>query len=123
MAGPVRGKVSWFEVASNDVKRSAEFYGEVFGWTFTGDSGVYLAASPVDNGIAGGLIPAAPEAGTYATFGVEVDNVDDAYALALTKGATSVVPPTDNPGGVRSAYLRDVDGSLFAIYRFGAPPP
>lgn len=58
--------------------------------------------------------------GSYATFGVEVDDVDDTYARALDKGATSVVAPTDNPGGVRSAYLRDADGSLFAIYRFGA---
>jgi catechol 2,3-dioxygenase-like lactoylglutathione lyase family enzyme len=34
---------------------------------------------------------------------------------------TTIVPPTDNPGGVRSAYLRDPDGSLFSIYRFGHP--
>lgn len=44
------------------------------------------------------------------------------YELALADGATSVVAPTDNPGGGRIAYLRDADGSLFAIYRFAAPP-
>lgn len=121
MAGPVRGKVSWFEIASTDVERSERFYREVFGWTFEGDPQVYLAASAVGGGIAGGLIPAAPGVGAYATFGVEVDNVDDVHARAVASGATSVVEPTDNPGGVRSAYLRDTDGSLFAIYRFEAP--
>ena len=25
------------------------------------------------------------------------------------------------PGGVRSAYLRDLDGNLFSIYRFDSP--
>ncbi len=120
MASPARGKVTWFELASSDVARAAEFYGELFGWEFNGDADIYLAASPVAGGIAGGIIPATPDVGTYATFGVEVDDVDDTYARALDKGATSVVAPTDNPGGVRSAYLRDADGSLFAIYRFGA---
>ena len=120
MASPARGKVTWFELASSDVARAAEFYGELFGWEFNGDVDIYLAASPVEGGIAGGIIPATPDVGTYATFGVEVDEVDDTYARALDKGATSVVAPTDNPGGVRSAYLRDADGSLFAIYRFGA---
>lgn len=120
MVSPARGKVTWFELASSDVARAAEFYGELFGWEFNGDADISLAASPVAGGIAGGIIPATPDVGTYATFGVEVDEVDDTYARALDKGATSVVAPTDNPGGVRSAYLRDADGSLFAIYRFGA---
>lgn len=120
MASAARGKVTWFEVASSDVRRTADFYRALFGWEFNGDSDVYLAASPVDGGIAGGIIPATPGVGTYATFGVEVDDVDDTYARALDQGAASVVAPTDNPGGVRSAYLRDADGSLFAIYRFSA---
>ena len=58
----------------------------------------------------------------YACFGVDVDEVDAAYHQAIALGAESVVKPTDNPGGVRSAYLRDPDGSLFSIYRFAAPP-
>ncbi|MGD9618843.1 MAG: VOC family protein [Mycolicibacterium sp.] len=122
MTGSVPGKVSWFEVASNDVEQSARFYGELFGWVFNGDPGVYLAVDTEGDGISGGIIPATPNTGTYATFGVEVDDVDAVFASALAKGATAVVPPTDNPGGVRSAYLRDADGSLFAVYRFVAPP-
>jgi uncharacterized protein len=55
---------------------------------------------------------------TYACFGVEVDDVDTTYEQALGLGATSLAGPTDNPGGVRSACVRDLDGSIFSIYRF-----
>ena len=66
----------------------------------------------------GGLMPAPPGVGPYALFGVEVDDVDTAHAHAVELGAVSVVEPADNLGDVRSAYLRDPDGSLFSIYRF-----
>lgn len=120
MTENIRGRVTWFEIASTDVARSEQFYRNVFGWSFDGDPQIYLSAPAHDGGIAGGLIPATPGVGAYATFGVEVDDVDEVYAVALRNGATSVVEPTDNPGGVRSAYLRDADGSLFAVYRFGS---
>lgn len=71
-----------------------------------------------DGGLPGGILPTPAHVGPYATFAVEVDDVDTAHATALDLGATSVLPPTDNPNGVRSAYLRDPDGSLFSIYRF-----
>lgn len=118
----IPARVSWFEIATDDVARSAEFYGALFGWTFDGDAGVYLSVRQAAGGIAGGLLPAASSVGPYATFGVMVDDVDIAYARALELGATPAVPPTDNPGGVRSSYLRDNDGSLFAIYRFAGAP-
>lgn len=119
---PVPGKVTWFEIASRDMPRAAAFYSGLFGWQPQGDPSVYLAISPgPDGGVAGGIIPAPPGVEPYALFGVEVGDVDQAYAAGLELGATSVIEPTDNPGGVRSAYLRDPDGSLFAVYRFGPP--
>ena len=118
---PVPGKVTWFEIATRDVPRAAAFYSGLFGWQTQGDPSVYLAVPPgPDGGVAGGIMPAPPGVEPYALFGVEVDDVDQAYATAVDLGATSVIEPTDNPGGVRSAYLRDPDGSLFAVYRFGA---
>jgi hypothetical protein len=114
-------KVTWFEITSDDPVAASAFYHDVFGWTAQGDPDVYLMFPPRDEGgIPGGLMPARG-APTYACFGVEVDDVDATYDAALIRGAVSVVEPTDNPGGVRSAYLRDLDGNLFSIYRFGAP--
>ena len=114
------GHVTWFEVASPDMARSADFYAGLFGWAFHGDPSVYLSVAPPEGapGIPGGLLPAPPGVGPYALFGVQVDDVDTAYTRAVDLGAVSVVEPTDNPGGVRSAYLRDPDGSMFSVYRF-----
>ena len=113
------GQVTWFEVASTDLARSADFYAGLC-WTFHGDPSIYLSVAPMEGtpGIPGGLMPAPPGVGPYALFGVEVDDVDTAHAHAVELGAVSVVEPADNPGDVRSAYLRDPDGSLFSIYRF-----
>jgi hypothetical protein len=119
--GPVAGKVSRFEIAATDMERARDFYSGLFGWPVQGDPGVYLWIPAGEGGGApGGILPAPPETGPYATFGVEVDDVDAAHDRAVELGATTVVPPTDNPGGVRSAYLRDPDGSLFSVYRFRA---
>ena len=60
--------------------------------------------------------------GKVTWFEITTNDMSTARAFrALELGATTVVPPTDNPGGVRSAYLRDPDGSLLSIYRFGPP--
>lgn len=119
--GPVNGKVSWFEITTTDMPRASGFYRDLFGWQFQGDPAVYLMVPPTDGGVAGGLMPVPDGVATYATFGVEVDDVDAAHERAVALGASTVVPPMDNPGGVRSAYLRDLDGSLFSVYRFGPP--
>jgi uncharacterized protein len=120
--GTPNGKVTWFEITTNGMNRARAFYEGVFGWQLQGDPDVYLMVPPsATGGMPGGLMPAR-RVPTYACFGVEVDDVDDAHARALEVGATTVVPPTDDPGGVRSAYLSEPDGSLFSIYRFGARP-
>jgi uncharacterized protein len=113
------GKVTWFEITTNDTTAARDFYEGLFGWQAQGDPDVYSMFPPTDGGIPGGLMPARGVP-TYACFGVEVDDVDTAYDRAIALGAGSVVAPTDNPGGVRSAYLHDLDGNLFSIYRFGS---
>lgn len=114
------GKVTWFEITTNDTTAARTFYEGLFGWQAQGDPDVYSMFPSADGGISGGLMPARGMP-TYACFGVEVDDVDAAHDRAIALGAGSVVPPTDNPGGVRSAYLRDLDGNLFSIYRFSPP--
>ena len=119
----VNGKVTWFEITTDNMSRARDFYQGLFGWETRGDPDVYLHfPAGGDRAIGGGLMPARG-AQPYATFCVEVDDVDAAYEAAIKLGATAVVGPTANPGGVRSAYLRDPDGSIFSVYRFMMPPP
>jgi uncharacterized protein len=115
---PISGKVTWFEIGSADPARARAFYGDLFGWAPTGDQAVYLAVQNPE-GIPGGIIPVPAGVVPYATFCVEVDDVDAAAARAQALGADVVIAPETSPNGVRSAYLRDPDGSLFAVYRFG----
>nr|WP_240895352.1 VOC family protein [Kineococcus siccus] len=95
--------------------RAQRFWSGLFGWQLQGPPGVYLSV-PAGDGIPGGVLPV-PAGATYATFAVQVADVDAAAARAVELGAVVVVPPADNPGGVRSAYLRDPDGSVFAVWR------
>ncbi len=113
--GPVHGTVTWFEIGTSDMARARDFWSGLFGWQVQGPPEVYLSLQP-EGGAQGGILPV-PADRTYATFAVQVEDVDAAAARATSLGATVVVAPEDNPGGVRSAYLRDPDGSLFAVYR------
>jgi predicted enzyme related to lactoylglutathione lyase len=119
--GTPNGKVTWFEITTNDMTTARTFCEGVFGWQLEGDPDVYRTVPPAaEGGMPGGQMPARGVP-TYASFGVEIDDVDHSCDRALELGPTADVPPTDNPGGVRSAYLRDPDGSPFSISRFGPP--
>jgi lactoylglutathione lyase len=42
--------------------------------------------------------------------------VDEAYRRAVQAGASSVLPPTDEPWGMRCCYVADPDGNLIEIF-------
>jgi PhnB protein len=46
---------------------------------------------------------------------VYLEDVDAAYARALAVGATSLTPPTLQPYGDRSAYVRDAAGTTWFL--------
>ena len=115
------GKVTWFEIGTSDPARARAFYTGMFGWNVRGDEQVYLMLQAGD-GIPGGILPAPAGVAPYAAFCVEVPDVDEAVARAVGLGAGVLVAAEDNPQGVRSAYLRDPDGSVFSVYRFTGSP-
>lgn len=41
--------------------------------------------------------------------------VDEAYKLAIEKGCTVTMPPTDEPWNVREFHLRHPDGHTFRV--------
>lgn len=47
--------------------------------------------------------------------------VDEAYDAVISKGAVSVLPPTDEPWGQRTCYIADPEGNLIEIGSFGKP--
>ncbi len=49
------------------------------------------------------------------------DEVDAAYADAIAKGSSSVLPPETEPWGQRTCYIADPEGNLIEIGSFGRP--
>ena len=49
------------------------------------------------------------------------EEVDKAYADAISKGATSVMEPEDEPWGQRTCYIADPEGNLIEIGSFNKP--
>lgn len=57
-------------------------------------------------------------------FALYVDTfaeVDEAYKAAISKGAVSVLEPTDEPWGQRTCYIADPEGNLIEIGSFNRP--
>ena len=49
------------------------------------------------------------------------EEVDKEYAKAISKGATSVLEPENEPWGQRTCYIADPEGTLIEIGSFNRP--
>ncbi|QAY71982.1 VOC family protein [Agromyces protaetiae] len=123
-----------FEIPASDPERLVQFYGDLFGWTFTrwgemeywlidtGDGAISMAGP--GHGINGGIMrregpapePGAGVNGANVVVGVgEGETTDGLYAKAIELGATGILPPEDMAGIGRGAYLADPDGNPFGL--------
>jgi len=106
--------VNYFEIGSADPDAARRFYGSLFGWTFSEPSPV---GYQMVNGAEGGLWDTAPtDAGTWAIFYVQVDDVAAAINQATSLGATVAIPLVDN-GRIEFAHLVDAQGNRFGVWR------
>ena len=49
------------------------------------------------------------------------EEVDKEYKKAISKGATPILEPTDEPWGKRTCYIADPEGNLIEIGSFNKP--
>ena len=49
------------------------------------------------------------------------EEVDIEFAKAVSKGATPILEPTDEPWGQRTCYIADPEGNLIEIGSFNKP--
>jgi predicted enzyme related to lactoylglutathione lyase len=111
--------VAWFEVAGKDQPALKEFYGELFGWTYTDSEGMPYSMVEADGGIPGG-IGAAPEGHPgHVTFYVAVDELEPAIEKAESLGGSKVMGPMDIPGGGRIAHFSDPEGHVIGLLQPG----
>lgn len=121
-----------FEIHATEPQVLMDFYGDLFGWTFSrfGEMPYWLidtgaGSVGVDapgHGINGGLTqrdgpapePGAPINGSTIVIGVE-SGVDEVFVRALALGASEASPLEDMEGVGRGGYLFDPDGNLFGL--------
>lgn len=115
--------VAWFEVATDDADGAQEFYGELFGWTFTTDT--EIAKGGMDYRVityrdadapAGGLFVTGGKFPGHAVFHVAVPSVADTCAAIEKLGGTVVQAVPENPNGPAFAYVKDRSGNQFGIF-------
>lgn len=102
------GRIAWFDLSTEDLSRSREFYGKLFGWQFTPVQGTDLAVEIVADGAAIGTLRVAD--GTISVFNgvvyVQVTDLQASCRRATELGGT-VAPgfPFNLPGGTGAIAL------------------
>jgi uncharacterized protein len=110
-----------FELASDDLERTAEFYRDVFGWQiqkWEGPVDYWMVTTGDENspGINGGLMQTSGEfKGTINT--IVVDDIDGAIARVLAHGGEIVFPKDAIPGVGYQAYFKDNSGIIVGLHQ------
>ncbi len=123
----VPGTICWADLGTTDIEGARSFYGELLGWSISGDEtplGTYYIAKVGDRDAAGmmALSPDQRAMGippVWTTF-IYVERLEDTIAVAEAEGGEVLQPPFDIPDNARIAMLADPTGASFAL--FEGPP-
>ena len=110
--------VTHWQILTSDPQKLEQFYGSLFGWTFTHDKqvGYWRVHTGSAEGIQGALWPFPPGQGhAMVQLFVRVDDVAAHVQKAQGLGAKVVVPVTRLPEGESMAGLVDPEGIPFAV--------
>jgi uncharacterized protein len=116
-----------FDIIGRDPERLRDYYGQLFGWTFTTPSPVAGEVSQPDaygfldlvtaedgTGIRGGVGGGAGF-DAHAVFYVAVPDVEAALHQAERLGGTRVMGPATSPSGLVVGHFSDPEGSLIGL--------
>lgn len=110
-----------FELATDDLEKTAAFYRDVFGWQvqkWEGPVDYWLVTSGDTStpGINGGLMPAGGDfAGTVNT--IEVDDIEAAMAKVQAHGGEIIFEKQPIPGVGYQAYFKDNAGIVVGLHQ------
>jgi predicted enzyme related to lactoylglutathione lyase len=118
-----------FEIMGHDVDALRAFYAELFGWKIDADNPMsYGMVSPDDNepggrgtsGIGGGIGQMPDGHPGYATFYVDVPDVEAALAQAESLGGARVMGPENVMEGLVIGMFTDPEGHLVGVAASGS---
>ena len=115
------GAFSWFELRVPDADAVADFYSELFGWTYDRQEmamGPYTMVNVGETGI-GGLLSVDPKEmpphwGAYVT----VDDIDAFAVIVGAQGGKVLFPVQDVPGVGRMTMISDPQGGIIAAMQY-----
>ena len=112
-----QGKFVWNDLLTDDVETAKDFYGQLFGWTFT-QLGRYTVVQSEGRSI-GGMVelkadPEKPSAARWLCT-LSVDDVDAAVALVKSEGGTVNEGPLELLNRGRGALVRDPQGAQLVL--------
>ncbi|ASK64030.1 hypothetical protein CFK37_18655 [Virgibacillus phasianinus] len=112
------GRVVGFELSSQEPKKAAKFYANVFGWKMSEPDWDYWAVSTekdtMNTGIDGGISKGPSDYPHGTRIQIEVDSIDDAIIKAKDNGAM-VVQGKMEFDDFFLAYLVDPTGLGFGL--------
>ncbi|RDH42817.1 VOC family protein [Zooshikella ganghwensis] len=118
----VPGNVAWFEVNTQDVESTKQFYSELFGWTF---AAVPIASDPQQNYIMitaqnaqqpmGGIQQASSNIPKGIMLAIRSENVQAGSKRLVLLGAKIIHKPTQ-VNDVTFAIMQDPFDNLFSIF-------
>ena len=105
-----------FEIMGGEGDQLERFYSELFGWNV--DSNNPMHYGMVDTGGEGGInggVGANEDGSRRVTVYAQVDDLQATLDRAEALGGTTLMPPSDVPGGPRLAMFTDPAGNVTGI--------
>jgi len=107
--------VNWFEVLGTDVRRSQQFYTEIFGWHLAAATpGYAMVDTGTTRGIRGSI--GAGEPGPWTTVYASVPDVAAVLARATELGGSRVHGPVAVDDHMQTGALHDPAGNIVGVY-------
>jgi uncharacterized protein len=111
------GKICYVELPANDIARSAEFYGKVFGWNIRKRGDGATAFDDTTGEVSGAWVLGRPPASAPGLlFYIMVNNVSDAIKAVIASGG-EIVQPIGVDAPEITARFRDPGGNIIGLYQ------
>jgi predicted enzyme related to lactoylglutathione lyase len=110
-------KVVHFEIGGTDKSKAVEFYGAVFGWTF---SEIGSATMIEGAGLTGHLNALGHEPHNYVMVYVGVDDIREALRRSSEQGGKTLIGPHEIATG-KFAWIEDPTGTRVGLWEAAKP--
>ena len=103
-----------FEIMGGEGEDLQRFYAALFGWEINADNPMrYGMVKAEEGGIGGGVGPGDDNA--FVTVYVQVEDLQTALDRAEAGGGSTLMPPTEVPGGPKLALFLDPAGNRVGL--------